>query len=168
MSVWSPIVDQNPGTASHSRVLAGNGPARDLALAEGVPPVLDAQPASRGRVVCERHVAGGVQPSSFGAHGRVDGNGATRELESGRRGELAAGSYAGGHHHDLSFRPRWSRPDFERTVDSRDLVDLSAEADVDAFLLEPAVDAPRRFEIEARGIGLLLIGDQRHALTTPP
>ncbi len=157
-----------PGHGVPLRRLAGGAPTRDLALTEGVAPVLDSQCAAGRRILGERDVAGGVEPGLFGAHARVDGNGAIRELEPRGGGELGAGRDAGGHHHDLPRRAHGSRSDLERAVARGDLFDLGAEVDVDAFLHQPAADVSGRFETEASRVGLLLVGDQRDRVAPAP
>ena len=89
------VADRRPeaGDGVPLRVLAGGAPARDLALAERIAPVLDAQPAPGASVLGEGDVAGGVQPGSRSVRiAASTGTAPLAELEPGRGGELAAGA----------------------------------------------------------------------------
>ena len=72
------------------RVLAGDGPARDLAHVERLAPVLDRQLPARGGVVRERHVARRVDVLGGRAHVLVDDDPPLPDVEPARLREARA------------------------------------------------------------------------------
>ena len=148
------MVVQKPGRRRPRRVLAGERPARDLAVSQRVAPVLHAQAPARPRVHGGGDVAHGEHGRVGAAHRGVDEHGPVLDIEAGGGRQLAAGRDAGPEQDEVGGQLLAAGQ--AHAPARRDALELRAEAQLDARLAQQRGDELARSLAEAVRLRKLL------------